>query len=112
MERIYLKKKTKLKSIILAGLESKGYSLVEAATSSRNSIYLYHNVKSSLVAIYASGSSDDELIFLDCSKPDKIKVIINEYQRHGGDDFNDIADILTEIITSGKQKKVKMVNVV
>ncbi len=111
MERITLNHNSKLKSIIFAGLEAQGFALIAKMTGRRTPIYIFHDRNGGVVAIYHSRAGDDELLLLDCDKPGKMKVIISEFNAYGDDDFVKAAQILTEILASGKSDTVATVNV-
>lgn len=76
MERISLKKESKLKEILMTGLEATGFELCLQTDSTKNPLRVYYRQNSGTIAIYDCRPGDDELIFLDGSQPGKIKIII------------------------------------
>lgn len=112
MERIQLKKASSLKSLVFAGLRSSGYSLVIKTANRRNPVFLYYNPKSELAALYQCRRFDDELILLDCRKPDKIRILVTEMHTYREPELDEVADRLSEIIDRGKPAAIREIYIV
>lgn len=110
-ERITVKKESFLKDLVLAGLQAKGYELIQE-TGSQYTIKVYYNKAIGTVALYDSGSyQDDELVIVNLYKPGKVNILIKEYRSKEAifrekNRFNEIADILENLISKHSDRAI------
>jgi hypothetical protein len=100
MERISIRKNSHMIPILFEGLKSKEFVLVKR-TYSENPKYVFFNSALSSIAIYNCMRHNDELIFITNGTVDKLKSIINDLSRFGGDEFKEISNAIEKIFEQG-----------
>lgn len=103
MERISLIKQSRVRPIVLKGVESMGYSLVIRTNCADTPISVYANYDEETVLIYNSGLKRDEMIIVDYRIPAKLKVIIDEYKGFHDPCHREVADVLSRILDGSHQ---------
>ena len=108
MERLTLNNASALKQLIFDGLKFQEFTLV-ARTGSAQPIYLFFHHLTRTVVIYDCKRNHDEMIIVEGHKPDKLKVMIKEYQRHGEAEQTEIAGHLEALLQERRARRAKVI---
>jgi hypothetical protein len=98
MERISLIKNSRVRTVIIHGAETMGYSLAIRTNCVDTPIFLYVHRDNQNLIIYNCGLKRDELLIIDYHIPGKLQVIINEYKAFSDSCHREVAEILEKIL--------------
>lgn len=108
MERITVKKASRLKSLIFDALKHQEFALIVKTNDTYPTSVYYHD-ESRAIAIYNCKPNHDEFITIEGDRPGKLEIIINEFKRSGARGGDDIADKLTDLMNLKKPSKVEVI---